>query len=530
MSRRLQRLISKLKIPPLPTTVRLQRHGIIVDVTGEIWKVEQRQLDWRDVAMMHPLLLHVMKLYFCKLFESKTADTIHKNFRRMVQACGGEIEFSDWESIDSEEVALALEGCIELALNRLSAETVKQTRTMFKNLYDFLEEYDLPFYRNEFHARLSEMYFTKSIPHKGVMTLDPEKGPLSRIEEYHLLTSLELDNGNLRDVAIISLIHAWGLRPRQVSSLNRSDLMVSATGDYTLRVPRVKQHEGIVGEEYKLRKLTSRVGGLLEKYMTSLKTAVSGSSLSDSPMFLDSRLDPEDLRLSTKAVAEIPSIYAQKMKLISQVTRKAMVLNPRRLRETFGTRCAEMPGMTKELLAELLDHNSTRSLEVYFDFRESVAQEMGRLIASRNGTGTLRDLTETFMGKQNFQGPPARTEFPIRFISSLAEATCSDEVAARLMPPELVEDLVEIPFLGLCGGSFRCGIAPVLTCYSCSDFEAWVEADHDAIVVWVGKLLQRALDKGQKDDAEEFGLLLKKAEYVAQRARALRETKYRGNR
>lgn len=521
MIRHLSSLLSKLKIPPLPMTVWLQRHDLTVDVSGEIWKVEQRILDWRDVAMMHPLLLHIMKLYFCKFMEVRTADTAHKNFRRMVQTCGGAIEFDNWEGASSEDLAVALEDSIEAALNRLSPDTVKQIRTMFVKFYDFIEEYDLPFYRNEFHARLCEMYFQKPIPHKGVMTLDPNRGPLSRVDEYYLLASLELDDGDMRDVAVISLLHAWGLRPRQVWALNRSDLMVSSAGDYTLRVVRVKQHEGALGEEYKLRKLTTRLGGLIGRYLTSVKSIVNIPMSADFPMFLDPRADGEDLRLSTKAISQIPMHYADKRKLISPVTREPMILNPRRLRETFGTRCAEMPGMTKELLAEMLDHSSTRSLEVYFDFRESIAKEMGKLIASRKGTGTLRDLTESFMGRGGGKGAPSRTEFPVRFISKLDEATCPDKAAARLMPPELCGDLDEIPFLGLCGGSFRCGIAPIITCYSCSEFEPWIGADHDMIVAWVRKLLQRAAAKGQKDDAEEFELLLTKAEYVARRARQL---------
>ena len=522
MNRRLSRIVASLGLPPMPIVARLGRHGQkIVDVSREVWRVDQKILDWRDLATIHPILLYVFKLHVLDLFETRTEDTIHKNFRRLVQIAS-KLEFENWEAVGSEDMAIALERSIEDALRRLSYQTAKQIRTTATNLYDFLEKFDLPFYSNEFHARLNELYFKTDIPHKGVMTLDPEQGPLSRIDEHILLASLELDDGDLRDVSILTVMHAWGLRPRQVSLLNRDDLMVSATGDYTLRVPRVKQHEGAIGAEYKLRKLTPQVGALLERYISSTTAADREPWPPSTPMFFyrdSSELSVD--RLSTKAIALTPTKYVELHKVISPVTGTLMNLSPKRLRETFGTRCAEKPNVTKELLAEMLDHSSTRSLEVYFDFRESIAQEMGALIARRSGRGTIRDLTESFMGERASLSTPVRTEFPLRFIKNVSEASNNKAEAMRLMPPELLESAIEIPSLGYCGGDFRCGLAPLLACYSCSDFEPWIHANHGVIVTWIDKLYERAIKQGRRDDAEEFELLKAKAEYVARRAREL---------
>jgi integrase len=525
MESHLARSLRNLDLSPLPSKARLQRHRMEIDISGEVWPVEQRRLDWRDVATMHPLLLHLFKLFFIKLMEKQTADTVHKYFRRMVQVCSESLIFDDWEKVDHEALAVALETAVRSALMRLSDETVKQVRTTFVNFYNYLEEIDIPFYSSEFHAYLSEMYFSRAIPHKGVMTLDPDKGPLSRADEYMVVASLELGDGDLRDVAIVSLLHAWGLRPRQISLLNQNDLIVSGTEDFTLRVPRIKQHTGIQGDEFKLRKLTPKLGRLLKEYLDRQPTAPVVTRREEVPMFFALSADGTERisRLTTKAIAQIPREFAETHHIISPGTRKIVTLSPRRLRETFGTRCAEMPGMTKVLLAEMLDHSSTRSLEVYFDFRESIAHEMGALIAKRSGTGTLRDLTEAFMGGGVSKGAPARTEYPVRFIRNASEAKSPTPEAARLLPPELVQPkLDDIPSLGYCGGQFRCGIAPLITCYSCSDFEPWIEADHDVIVRWIDKLYERAIESGHRDDIEEFGLLKKKAEYVAERARELK--------
>ena len=531
MESRLARLLRDLNISPLPLKARLHRHRLDIDISVDIWRVEQRRLDWRDVATMHPLLLHLFKLFFVKLMEEQTADTVHKNFRRMVQVCSEGLVFDEWEKIDYETLGEALEKSIRSALARLSDETVKQVRTTFVNFYNYLEETDIPFYSSEFHAELSEMYFRRSIPHKGVMTLDPDKGPLSRAEEYMVVASIELDDGDSRDVAIVSLMHAWGLRPRQISMLNQNDLIISGTEDFTLRVPRIKQHAGVHGSQSKLRKLTPKVGRLLKAYVDRGGKAKILTRHEEVPMFFERSSDGAEGidRVTTKAVALIPRAFAEAHNIISPGTQKIVTLSPRRLRETFGTRCAEMPNMTKVLLAEMLDHSSTRSLEVYFDFRESIAHEMGALIAKRGGNGTLRDLTEAFMGGGSSKRAPARTEFPIRFIRSVSEARYPAPEAARLLPPELVQPaLDEVPSLGYCGGQFRCGIAPLIACYSCSDFEPWIEADHEVIVRWIGKLYQRAIESGQRSDAEEFGLLQKKAEYVAERARELKLTSEAG--
>jgi integrase len=526
MERELSRLLSELDIPRLPIRVRSHRHGIDVELAGEIWRIDSKILDWRDVATIHPLLLHLLKLFIAQAIEGNTEDTVHKAFRRSVQVCADAMCFDNWREIEEEELAASLETAILDALARLSEETVKQVRTTFVKFYDFLEELDVPFYRNEFHARLNDMYFRAPVPHKGVMTLDPEKGPLSRLDEYVLLTSMEVIDDHIRDTTILSLIHAWGLRPRQVSLLNRRDFIVSKSGDYTLRVARIKQHEGEVGSEYKLRKLTRKVGELTMAYLKSQCDLDSVENVDEKPLFSDrDRFGRSSgLRLSSKAVSLIPKSFVERRNLISPVTGTLMVLSPRRLRETFGTRCAEMPNMTKQLLAEMLDHGSTRSLEVYFDFRESIAHEIGALVAARGGVGTLRDLTERFMGTPPSKGMPARTEFPVRFVKKIEHATTSTSME-RFVPPDLVDKgLEKIPSIGRCGGGFRCGIAPLLTCYSCSDFEAWIEADHDVIARWVEGLYQNALNHGHRSDAEEFGLLKVKVQYVADRARELSGT------
>lgn len=523
-------LLLELEIPSLPIRIRSQRHGIDVDTSGEIWLIDQKRLDWRDVNRLHPLLLYLLKLFVATLVAKMLADTVHKNFRRIVSVCGAEVCFDRWEEVDHDRLANMLEVSIMRALREKSKSLARQIRTAFVRFYEFIEQFDVPFYRNEFHARLANMYFKSDVTHKSVMTLDPEKGPLSRLDEYTLIAKLALEGKQVRDAAILSILHAWGLRPRQVSLLNIDDLIVTTNGDcklYTLRVLRVKQHKGKIGEDFRLRKLTTEVGERLHAIQLQRIDEVRLGRERQSPMFVARHVSGSaSQRLTAGGIGAVVKSFVETRAIISPTTGKALNLNPRRLRETFGTRCAEMKGMTKELLAEMLDHSSTRSLDVYFDFRESIANEIGSLVSARKGYGTLRDVTERFTGLKRSEGAPLRTELPIRFLSDLADASDPRSVSQRFVPPELADaNLQTIPSLGACGGKFRCGIAPLATCYGCSDFEPWIEADHELIARWFGELCENAKLSGARDDAEEFGLLQRKAEYVASRARELRESK-----
>ncbi|ARF89621.1 site-specific integrase [Burkholderia cenocepacia] len=523
-------LLSELEIPPLPTKIRSHRHGVDVDSSGEIWLVDQKRLDWRDVNRVHPLLLYLLKLFFAALVEQKLSDTVHKNFRRIVSVCGADVCFERWEDVDDERLASVLEISIMRALREKSKSLARQIRTAFLSFYEFIEQFDVPFYRSEFHARLADMYFKSDVVHKSVMTLDPEKGPLSRLDEYTLIAKLALEGQQVRDAAILSILHAWGLRPRQVSLLNIDDLIVTINGDwkiYTLRVPRIKQHVGKVGEDFRLRKLTPEVGERLHAVQLQRIEEVRRRGERQPPMFVARHVSGSaGQRLTAGGIGAVVKNFVETHRIISPVTGKALSLNPRRLRETFGTRCAEMKGMTKELLAEMLDHSSTRSLDVYFDFRESIANEIGALVGARKGYGTLRDVTERFAGLKRSEAAPLRTELPIRFLADLGDATDPRSASLRFVPPELTDaNLQAIPSLGACGGKFRCGIAPLATCYGCSDFEPWIEGDHELIARWLGELCENAKLSGAKDDAEEFGLLRTKAEYIAFRARELRAAK-----
>lgn len=528
---KLERHISALDLPSIPSSIHSQKYVTAIATDLDIWRMGVRapcKIDWRDLATIEPLLLHTIKLLFSSMIETLSGATVQADYYAIADGLRDfDHQLDDLSEAATEEFAEALEKRVRAAICRKSKSTAIKLRKVFIKLYEQFAEYDVPFLRCDFLTELEGITFKVDHAYKEVMSLAPNRGPLSRIDEIALIAAIQVDPGSVRDRCIVALGHAWGLRPIQLALLNEGDFNVHRINEvvtYTLMIPRSKQHGGRERGSLKIRRLDERVGQIIGELIAGNQGTPTNEG--SRPLFFHETLGLNGrgkvgAPLTVATIYRIIATYPTRALVISPRTNEVMKLYPRRLRETFGTRCAEKPGMTKELLAELLDHSSTRSIEVYFNFRENIASEIGKLLAAQSGRGSIKDITVAFTAPRLNHGKPTPTEFPMKFIRNVLDATDPNPGTHRFVPPELTPEFTNIPTLGACAGKFRCGIAPILTCYSCSDFEALLEADHQGIAEWLSGLRQKALNSGRRSDAEMFSLAEVKARYVAEKCREL---------
>lgn len=318
---------------------------------------------------------------------------------------------------------------------------------------------------------LKRLYLKQHPVGVAVATLDPKKGPLTDLEfeaiQVALNSAYARDEVDVEKLLLCYLLMSLGARPAQIASLKCGDLIVPVTpgGDYVLNVPRVKQDDQLGRSEFKARRLTPQIGEPLAVYVNSIRTEFGGKFLdtSQAPMFPQRKavgranapgfeFHQTPGAVSTRVVKVFSSLRVPS----ERVQGLPMRITAIRLRRTFATRAAE-EGWPLLVLAELMDHSSTRHVEVYASLTTRIRATFSRKIAM-----DMAPLAMAFGGKI------------IR----------SEEAASRPGPASRIIDLridQSGGSMGSCGSDVYCGFARPIACYGgCHDFEPWLDGPHDA--------------------------------------------------
>ncbi|MFA7279287.1 MAG: site-specific integrase [Sterolibacterium sp.] len=305
----------------------------------------------------------------------------------------------------------------------------------------------------------------------AVATLDPKKGPFTDIEFEAIQVALnaaysrdEIDAGKLLQCY---LLMSLGARPVQLASLKCGDLITPRTpdGDYVLRVPRVKQKGKLGRSEFKTRKLTIQIGEPLAAYVDAIRTEFAErlADTSQAPMFPQRKKAENanapglEFHLTAQTLSQgVVSIFASLHVPSERLVGQPIPVCPIRFRRTFATRAAE-EGWPLLVLAELMDHEDTRHVEVYAGLTARIRANFSRKVAM-----TMAPVAMAFAG---------------RIIRGEDEAT-------RRGPASRIVDLrVDQSGAGMgnCGSHAHCGFARPLACYGgCHDFEPWLDGPHEA--------------------------------------------------
>lgn len=304
----------------------------------------------------------------------------------------------------------------------------------------------------------------------AVATLDSKKGPLTDQEFEALQAALNnaygLSEIDTEQLLLCYLLMSLGARPVQLSMLKCCDLIVpnKPDGDYVLKVPCAKRREQLARSEFKWRKLMRQVGEPLAAHVETIQ-AEFADRLEDSreaPMFpqrqqLENANAPGfDYHVSAAVLAgRVASIFA-KLHVPSERLVGGLPMSAVRFRRTFATRAAE-EGWPLLVIAELMDHSSTRNVEVYAGLTSRIRAQFSRKIAME-----MAPLAMAFSGK---------------VIRSEADAT-RPGIASRIVDLRVDRSGAG---MGSCGSYVHCGFARPVACYGgCFEFEPWLDGPHEA--------------------------------------------------
>ncbi|MGE4531191.1 MAG: site-specific integrase [Acidithiobacillus sp.] len=322
-------------------------------------------------------------------------------------------------------------------------------------------------------ALLKQLRIPGNLKGEAVLTMDPEHGPFTDIEIESIQAGLDRsfsdDQISLESYLIVYLYMFLGQRSVQYAALKVCDVNVGRSKDetpiYTLRVPRAKQRAQLSRSEYKNRVLIPKIGELLVVYANQVRTAYAGRlpDPSDAPLFpaKQSRAnEPTGFKFhrTSGSLAKSLEETVNKLNIISERTGQPIHITATRFRRTVGTRAAT-EGHGELIIAELLDHTDTQNVGVYVEATPAILERIDRAVAMQ-----LAPLAQAFAGV---------------IIVDESQATRAGDPSSRICDPRFDASMKP---MGNCGKYGFCGSLAPISCYTCSNFQPWLDGPHEAVL------------------------------------------------
>jgi integrase len=309
---------------------------------------------------------------------------------------------------------------------------------------------------------------------EAVLTHDPVQGPFSDLEVESLQAALDrayaAGEVDRERYVLAYLFMLLGQRSVQYAALKVRDVGAARAEDgtsvYTLRVPRAKQRDQLSRSEFRDRVLIPQIGQLLVAYCDEVRAKFEGvlPDPSDAPLFparkRRSKKEPEGFEYHRTSLALRNFLVAtlSRLQARSERTGQSMHISSVRFRRTMATRAA-IEGHGPLVLAELLDHDDTQNVGVYIEARPEIVERIDRAIAMR-----LAPLAQAFAGV---------------LIDDESQATRAGDPSSRICNPGADGSIRTV---GNCGKFGFCGFFAPIACYTCVNYQPWLDGPHEAVL------------------------------------------------
>ena len=308
---------------------------------------------------------------------------------------------------------------------------------------------------------------------EAVLTHDPIHGPFTDMELESLQTSLDrayvAGKVDIEGYLLAYLFMLLGQRPVQYAALKVSDVGVTYAQDgtavYTIRVPRAKQRNQLSRAEFKDRVLIPQVGELLVQYSKEVQATFHGllPDPLEAPLFPTRRRrggepDGFEYHRTTQTIADLLERTLRCLSVMSERTGQSLHITATRFRRTVATRAA-MEGHGELIIAELLDHTDTQNVGVYIEARPEIVERIDRAMAMY-----LAPMAQAFAGV---------------IIDDESQAMRAGDPSSRVCGPRFGPSMKP---MGSCGKHGFCGFLAPIACYTCVNFQPWLDGPHEAVL------------------------------------------------
>lgn len=303
-----------------------------------------------------------------------------------------------------------------------------------------------------------------------VNTMDLNKGPLTEndILNFNEGTMLLYEKGHitLNELTMALITSYTGRRPIQTSHLKLKDILSifgSNHNEIALNYPRAK-HSGVFRSEFKKLKIIEELNDLIimlsreniKNIEHEIKRSLTEVELAEIPLFMDlNALNHVENKNDLYSVLLTDFLHIKSNLITSKIQKIANNLdtleyaesiNARRFRYSLGTRAAQ-EGYGVNIIAELLDHRSTKSAACYVQNTPEHADKIDEVMA-----GSLSNYIRAFKG----------------------ELVNNDTGGIKIKNHKGINS-------GNCSNCNECNAPIPIPCYTCPFFKPWIEAPHNEV-------------------------------------------------
>lgn len=463
-------------LPDVANKTTTSYSGFDFDAASRIWKISRDNkiyLSWIDKFLSDSLrenFLHVLKHYVQK-YSPGHASNLSDRFR---------------------ELARFIHSISGIVGNIFSSDLINYRATLDRehewylgSLRGFLKTWiDLGYsgIDKEVFNLLDGWRIKGNIKGRAVQSLSPTDGPLSDIEfsalHQALTDAFEEGKIELESLCLIQLFIATGRRPSQLGDLKNKDFIEAHSKDglveYLLNIPRRKQRGKNWRAEFKAFALTPEIGSLIKSHIEQNKTKlnklitnISVTEKEELPIFPawekiqeSTSIAEVHLLLQTQESHRATNDLSLELKktisallIPSERTGKPLKVFPTRLRRTLATRAAR-EGFGELVIAELLDHSDTQNARVYTENVPEHVDAINKAVALQ-----LAPLAQAFAGV---------------IVTKESDAKRGDDLTSRVR--------CESDNVGTCGHYGFCGALAPIACYTCRNFQPWMDAPHEDVL------------------------------------------------
>lgn len=431
-------------LPEIPLTIKTF-WGETLETSEDIWYLNdvglKTKIDFDKYQ--NQFIKYSVKIFIGTLAYSKSLSHIY-NFERALSFLG-DINSPKLE----QEVIKKINSEIK---NKRNTDT-EYSLWYLKSWYNWCTDLDFPYFDSDYSDYLENIQISGNAKGQAVLSLEEDEGPLNDFELSTIIKLLNEDKKNSQGKRLAFLLLTLGANPRNLLLLKWSDFSVLENDGhkvYLLKVPRIKKRQQN-REDFKIRELDSRVGRLFEE----------ARRLDSDYIFLRSDGTP----FTTMALRMLSINYFKK--LVESSPLENIAITPRRFRYTFATQLV-MSGVSKERLADLLDHSDLQHVQVYYDLRHKIK---GFLTEAENQK--IGDIFRRFEG--TIVSNKSDLNKDIKYYSKKPNSS-----------------------LGKCGSDTSCDLNAPYSCFVCKKFNAFSDC------VDTYKEVRDDLISWKKSRSEEF--------------------------
>lgn len=490
----------------IPKSV-ISREGHLVDTSGLQWHMPTTSGNFstlkfqriRNLRFRYALMRYC--IYVIKTSSASYAYSVWVDCHRFLL-----LRYPDFNREKVPDFEAGLIACIEKTIAATRQDHTLYQTSRVKSWYlwgcQYLSEVG---FNSEYGSVLEALKIPGGPKGEAVKNEDVDAGPLHRIYElqplYNALHTTSCATvTDYEERAALALFIAHGRNPANLSWLRENDLVDVAPGldepCWVIRYPRIKKRLLNPRDDFIEVHLPAEFARYIQDLIAANRNiepldwmGIDPKNL-NRPLFFNRRINKAAtasghrdayFNYESSYFATLLQSFVDRHGIVSPLTKRLLHLSPRRLRYTLATNLVK-DGASQRQLAQILDHTDLQHVQVYFDLAGDIVEVLDRALL-----GPYAQMLRFFNGD---------------FIAPGQKAINEGDVGKHI-PFTYVENAPDID-LGVCGKHSLCALHPPYSCYKCPKFQAYLEADHQAVLEYLLNEREHKFQSAEKRIASQL--------------------------